>query len=36
MEEMSIAELRERLEFQKRQHNQEIEFKRESNMTRKE
>ena len=36
MEEMSIAELRERLEFQKRQHEQDIEFKRETNMTRKE
>lgn len=36
MEEMSIAELRERLEFQKRQREQEVEFKRETNLTRKE
>jgi len=36
MEEMSIAELRERLEFQKRQQEQEVEFKRESNLTKKE
>ena len=36
MEEMSIAELRERLEFQKRQTEQETEFKREANLTRKE
>ena len=36
MEEMSIAELRERLEFNKRQQFQEVEFKRESNMTKKE
>jgi hypothetical protein len=36
MEEMSIAELRERLEFNKRQSDQELEFKRESNQTRKE
>ena len=36
MEEMSIAELRERLEFQKRQQEQETEFKREANLTRKE
>ena len=36
MEEMSIAELRERLEFNKRQRDQEVEFKRETNMTRKE
>ena len=31
MEEMSIAELRERLEYNKREQAQEIEFKRESN-----
>ena len=36
MEEMSIAELRERLEFNKRQQEQELEFKRESNLTKKE
>ena len=36
MEEMSVAELRERLEFNKRQREQEIEFKRETNLTRKE
>lgn len=36
MEEMSIAELRERLEFNKRQRQQEIQFQRETNMTRKE
>ena len=36
MEEMSIAELRERLEFNKRSEQQEIEFKRETNLTRKE
>lgn len=36
MEEMSIAELRERLEFNKRSQMQEVEFKRETNLTRKE
>ena len=36
MEEMSVAELRERLEFNKRKLEQEVEFKRETNMTRKE
>ena len=36
MEEMSIAELRERLEFGKREREQQVEFKRETNMTRKE
>lgn len=36
MEEMSIAELRERLEFNKRSEQQEVEFKRETNLTRKE
>ena len=36
MEEMSIAELRERLEFNKRSEMQEVEFKRETNLTRKE
>ena len=36
MEEMSIAELRERLEFNKRQVEQEVQFKREANLTRKE
>ena len=36
MEEMSIAELRERLEFNKRKQEQEVEFKRETNLTRKE
>ena len=36
MEEMSIAELRERLEYNKRLQEQEIEFKRETNLTRKE
>lgn len=32
MVEMSVAELRERLEFVKRQHEQEIDFKREKNL----
>jgi hypothetical protein len=36
MEEMSIAELRERLEFNKRKQEQEIDFKREQNLTKKE
>ena len=36
MEEMSIAELRERLEYNKRAQEQAIEFKRETNLTRKE
>ena len=36
MEEMSVAELRERLEFNKRQREQEVAFKRETNLTRKE
>ena len=36
MEEMSIAELRERLEFNKRKVQQEIDYKREANLTRKE
>ena len=36
MEEMSIAELRERLEYNKRKLQQEIDFKREQNMTKKE
>ena len=36
MEEMSIAELRERLEFNKREQMQQVEFKRETNLTRKE
>ena len=36
MEEMSIAELRERLEFNKRKVEQEIDFKREQNLTKKE
>ena len=36
MEEMSVAELRERLEFNKREREQELQFKRETNLTRKE
>jgi hypothetical protein len=36
MEEMSIAELRERLEFNKRERMQDIDFKREKNLKRKE
>lgn len=36
MEEMSIAELRERLEHNKREQEQAINFKRETNLTRKE
>jgi len=36
MEEMSIAELKERLEFNKRKLEQETDFKRESNLTKKE
>lgn len=36
MEEMSIAELKERLEFNKRKLEQEIDFKRETNLTKKE
>lgn len=36
MEEMSVAELRERLEWNKREREQEIAFKRETNLTRKE
>ena len=36
MEEMSIAELRERLEYNKRSGQQEVEFKREKNQARKE
>ena len=36
MEEMSIAELRERLEYNKREQEQAINFKREINLTRKE
>lgn len=36
MIEMSVAELRERLEFVKRQHQQEIDFKREKNLHAKE
>ena len=36
MEEMSVAELRERLEFNKRQREQDLQFKRETNLTRKE
>lgn len=36
MEEMSVAELRERLEFNKREREQEVNFKRETNLTRKE
>ena len=36
MEEMSIAELRERLEFNKRKQEQEVNFKREVNLTKKE
>ena len=36
MEEMSIAELKERLEFNKRKLEQEVDFKRETNLTKKE
>jgi len=36
MEEMSIAELRERLEFNKREMEQDIDFKREANLRKKE
>lgn len=36
MEEMSIAELRERLEFNKRERMQDIDYKRETNMKKKE
>ena len=36
MEEMSVAELRERLEWNKREREQEVAFKRETNLTRKE
>ena len=36
MEEMSIAELRERLEFNKREREQDIDFKREGNLKKKE
>lgn len=36
MEEMSIAELRERLEFNKRKQQQEVDYKREANLSRKE
>lgn len=36
MEEMSVAELRERLEFQRREREQEVDFKREQNLLKKE
>jgi len=36
MEEMSIAELRERLEFNKRERQQDVDFKREINLKKKE
>lgn len=36
MEEMSIAELRERLEFNKREREQDIDYKRETNLKKKE
>lgn len=36
MEEMSIAELRERLEFNKRERDQDVNFKREKNLAKKE
>jgi hypothetical protein len=35
LEEMSIAELRERLEYNKRQEEQNVELKRQTNLTRK-
>lgn len=36
MEEMSVAELRERLEFNKREREQDNDFKRETNLKKKE